>query len=114
MKPSEISYVLNNLKQDSQAARHNPHMYVDESLMLCTNNDQSVNERQPYNRDAGYLTKRPSHNEAGASLGFAEDLGRAVSGQQRREKMPWNYGSAAIDKEAISPISVIRDKTLAE
>lgn len=28
--------------------------------------------------------------------------------------MPWNYGSAGVDKEAISPISMVRDKTLAE
>ena len=45
MKPSEISYLLNHLKNEGQEGRNLPHMYVDESLMLCTNNDQSVNER---------------------------------------------------------------------
>ena len=121
MKPSEISYILNNLKNDTQTQTIPPSpIYVDESLMLCTNNDNSIsNERMtaahlaPRPTDIGFLTKRPSNHEGSSSFGFTEELNNAaaaarhaglasygggqVSGQQRRDKMPWNSRSAALE-----------------
>jgi hypothetical protein len=88
---------------------------LDESLMLCTNNEYSMNERQGggNRRDADFFSKRPSQEEASSSIGLIEELDRAVI-ERPREKTAWNYGSAAVEKEAISPISIIEDKTIAE
>lgn len=59
------------------------------------------------------MSKRPSQQEGSSSIGLIEELNQAAA-ERVPEKAAWNYGSAAMEKEAISPISVIQDKTIAE
>lgn len=77
-------------------------------MMQCTNQEYSVNERpgRESRNETDYQTKRLNQEEVSSSIGFFEELNGAVAARQR-ERPAWNYGSATVDREAISPISII-------